>query len=126
VRGAFRTERVASDILVARVRSRLRRTLDHPAAIDVEAREGRITLHGPILASRMDDVIAAVRSVRGVRDVDNQLELYANEDNIPHHPPGPPARSAGPLCTAPQLALGVAGAGTALAIIALRRRRRAA
>jgi uncharacterized membrane protein len=68
--------------LVERVRAKLGRVASHPRAISVAARDGRVTLSGPILASEVDDVISAAQSVRGVTDVENELDVYAEAGDV--------------------------------------------
>src|SRR5919199_56369 len=76
-RSRARGRGTSDDILVERVRAKLGRVASHPRAISVAARDGRVTLSGPILASEVDDVISAVQSVRGVIGVENELDVYA-------------------------------------------------
>jgi len=70
-------------VLCERVRSKLGRYVSHPRAIEVTAEQGHVTLTGPILADEVPGLIAAVRSVRGVKSVSNQLEVHADRANIP-------------------------------------------
>ena len=83
VRGRFRTDRPADDILVERVRAALGRAVSHPRAIDVEARNGCVRLCGPILTDEVDSLLSAVESVPGVTSVDNQLDTHDRPGNIP-------------------------------------------
>jgi len=69
-------QRVPDDILVARVESKIGRVVSHPGAIDVRAKDGRVTLRGPVLASEVNNLIGGVRSVRGVTDVEDQLTVH--------------------------------------------------
>jgi osmotically-inducible protein OsmY len=41
----------------------------------VTAENGRVILRGAVLRDELDDVLTAVRGVRGVRDVENQLDV---------------------------------------------------
>jgi hypothetical protein len=66
-----------------RVRSKLGRVSSHPRAIVVSAREGQVTLRGPILAHEADDLLALAASVPGVRRVIHELEPHANAENVP-------------------------------------------
>ncbi|HEX6122125.1 MAG TPA: SRPBCC family protein [Ktedonobacterales bacterium] len=74
---------VPESVLVARVRARLGRAVSHPAAIAVTATDGRVTLSGPILAHEAERLLAAVGRVRGVRDVENQLQPRQSAGNEP-------------------------------------------
>jgi len=78
--GAFSTDMADDDVLVQRVRSKMGRYVSHPAAIDVSAQSGTICLRGPILAHEVDDLFCAVRSVRGVRDIEDHLDVHASAD----------------------------------------------
>ena len=68
-------EDVPDDILVERVRAQLGRPVSHPRAIEVRADSGCITLSGPILRNEVDDTIARVARVRGVKSVRNALDV---------------------------------------------------
>jgi osmotically-inducible protein OsmY len=82
-RARFRGEEVPDDVLVERVKAELGRHPVHHRALDITAREGRVSLRGPALASEVDELISAVSSVRGVTGVDDQLEVHEQAGNIP-------------------------------------------
>jgi uncharacterized membrane protein len=74
----------ADDRTIAeRVRSALGRVVSHPRAIDVTVRDGRVTLRGPILEHEVDDLLAYAARVRGVRGVENQLEVHGEAGTHP-------------------------------------------
>jgi uncharacterized membrane protein len=70
-------------VIVERVRSRMGRHVSHPHAIRVESHDGHIVLSGPILADEVDGLLCAVKQVRGVRELQNRLEVYASAENVP-------------------------------------------
>ncbi len=110
-----RSEVVPDDVLVQRVRSRLGRVCSHPHAIRVAAKGGgSIELKGPILRSDVDRVLGAVSRVRGVTDIDNDLEIHEGPDVSALQ--GAPLRSPNGVRLAPatKLAIGVGSAGVAL------------
>jgi uncharacterized membrane protein len=76
-------EVVPDRVLVDRVRAKLGRYVSHPRAIDVSAVDGIVTLAGPILAHEHGAMLAAIRSVRGVREVSDRLEPHRQAGNIP-------------------------------------------
>lgn len=82
-RGRLWTEDVDDRRLLARVRSRLGRVCSHPHAIDVEVREGEVTLRGPVLAGEARDLLNAAASVRGVHSVINELDSYESPEGMP-------------------------------------------
>lgn len=71
---------VSDEVLRERVRSRLGRATAHPHAIEVEAKDGWVTLKGPILQDEVRRVLWAVRSVAGVKHVENRLEEHRQAD----------------------------------------------
>jgi uncharacterized membrane protein len=76
-------EQADDDILVARVRSRLGRIVPYAGSIQVSARDGRVTLSGPVLAQDLHRLTGAVNGVRGVRSVNNQLRPHERPEEIP-------------------------------------------
>jgi uncharacterized membrane protein len=78
-----RRETVDDAVLVARVRAKLGRVTSHPHAIVVSAGNGIVSLRGPILVHEADGLIQAVRKVRGVSDVRDELERHETAGNIP-------------------------------------------
>jgi gas vesicle protein len=82
-RGRWSNETVDDGRLLERVRAKLGRACSHPRAIDVEVREGEVTLRGPILAGEVDDLLATAEAVRGVRAVVNELDPHEDASGIP-------------------------------------------
>lgn len=74
---------VTDDILVQRVRSKLGRWVSHPRVIIVEANEGRVMLRGPILQREVQPLLTVIRTVPGVREVINELEIHERPENVP-------------------------------------------
>lgn len=80
----FRREGDMPDwIIEERVRAELGRVARYSSSISVSANQGRITLSGPILADEVERVVASVAAVRGVKEVDNQLEVHEKAGDIP-------------------------------------------
>lgn len=71
------------DVLAERVRSRLGFLVSHPRSIEVAVRDGWVTLSGPVLADEVDQLLAGVGRVRGVRGIDNRLEVHREPGNVP-------------------------------------------
>ncbi len=82
-KSVFRREIISDDVLVDRVRARIGRLPVHAGAIDVTANDGLVTLRGPVLAEKLPRLLRCVRLVRGVSDVDNQLEVHTEAGEIP-------------------------------------------
>jgi uncharacterized membrane protein/gas vesicle protein len=87
LRASLRTlvedEEPSDDVLRERVRAAIGRVVSHPGAIEVTARDGVVTLSGPILADEVPLLIDRVLDVRGVRDVVNRLEVHKEPGNVP-------------------------------------------
>lgn len=69
-------EPASDEKLTERVRSKLGRLVNNPAAVKVEASNGRVTLSGTVLADEVDRLISRVQSVSGVHEVENHLEIH--------------------------------------------------
>jgi hypothetical protein len=76
-------EEVDDRRLLERVRSRLGRVCSHPHAIDVDVREGEVTMRGPVLAWEVRDLLNAAASVAGVQSVINELEPHESAEGVP-------------------------------------------
>ncbi|MBI3802136.1 MAG: SRPBCC family protein [Nitrospirae bacterium] len=74
---------VDDQTLLERVRAKLRRVISHPDAIEVRVENKRVILTGPILAAEIGPLLSAVALIRGVADVDNQLQSHQTAENVP-------------------------------------------
>ncbi|MBP1149351.1 BON domain-containing protein [Methylocaldum sp. RMAD-M] len=115
---------VPDDLLVDRVRSNIGRVVSHPKVIDVKVQDGFVTLSGPVLAHEHKPLYRCVASVRGVRGVDDRLEVHETAEQIPELQGGVPRRRIRPDILqenwAPATRLIAGATGTTLAINALR------
>jgi len=121
-----RREAAADDLLVIeRVRARLGRVVSHPHAIQVGARNGRVTLSGPILAEEAMRLVNAVRGVWGVEHVENRLVVHDHPELVPSLQGGV-RRGARPVLLqdnwAPMLRLAALLGGAAIALYGARNR----
>lgn len=83
LRSRFHEEDVDDVTLEARVRSALGRVCSHPGSIRVSCRQGWVELKGPVLASELKQVLAQVRHVRGVQEIDDDLEPHPEAGSHP-------------------------------------------
>jgi hypothetical protein len=67
------------DVLVARVRARVGRLVAHPAAIEVHASKGVVTLRGTVSETEAAHLLAGVGKIHGVLAVDDRLGRRAGE-----------------------------------------------
>lgn len=83
IQSRLSSEQPDDSVLVERVRSKIGRLVSHPAAIQVTAQEGNVTLSGPVLTSEVPHLLSCVSWVPGVKDVTNNLELHEEAGNHP-------------------------------------------
>jgi hypothetical protein len=124
VRRFFKGNRVADDlVLIERVRAKMGRIVSHPHAIQIGARNGSVTLSGPILPAEAEPLLDTVRSVWGVSAVEDHLVIFDRPDSIPSLQGG--RRNAGPAQSRHGMASSIGRvaailAGGALALFAVR------
>jgi uncharacterized membrane protein len=73
----------SDDVLCQRVRSVAGRHVSHPSALEVDVAQGCVVLRGPVLREEADGLIQAVGWTRGVRGVDNQLDVHDSPGDVP-------------------------------------------
>ncbi|HET6568128.1 MAG TPA: SRPBCC family protein [Rhodothermales bacterium] len=84
MRGLFRGDGMAPDeVVIARIRSRMGRRITHPRSIEVTCLDGHVTLSGSILASEVNALLRCAQSVRGVKSVENRLDVHEVQDDVP-------------------------------------------
>lgn len=83
LRAFFDGSTPADEVLAERVRARIGRVVSHPGSIEVAARHGRVVLSGPVLRQEVERLIRKVRSVYGVAEIENRLEVYEEPGRIP-------------------------------------------
>lgn len=82
-RQRFRETDVPEDtVLEARVRAQIGHVISHAGAIGVTARQGRVSLSGPVPANEVEKLLSTVASVPGVTEVVNQLEVHTDTTHI--------------------------------------------
>lgn len=68
-------QRVADDILLARISSRLGRVIWNPHRFELLANNGKVTITGRILPRELELLKATIHSTPGVRELDSRLEI---------------------------------------------------
>jgi hypothetical protein len=77
-------ERSVDDaVLVERVRSRLGYLVRYPSSIHVHADGSRVFLSGSAFADECEQLIHGMKSIRGVREVDNRLQIHERAEDFP-------------------------------------------
>ena len=82
-RGRLTEGAVEDEVLSGRVRSKLGFLVRHPSSIQVDAHDGLVTLRGSVLADEIEQLVRGMHAVRGVKEVDNQLEVHDNPGSVP-------------------------------------------
>lgn len=83
---------VLDDVLVERVRARLGHIVSYPRSIEAHVKEGKVILKGQALPEEMDIILSHIRSVPGVKDIVNELNLFDESMDLPElqgFPKGP-------------------------------------
>jgi uncharacterized membrane protein len=113
-------------VLIERVRAKMGRVVSHPHAIQIGARDGRVTLSGPILAREVEPLLDTVRSVFGVFDVEEHLVAYDQPQSVPSLQGGGRRNAMRPEIMqaewTPALRVAAILGGGALAVCAMRQR----
>lgn len=73
--GVFEGPMEDDESLAERVRARLERTVSHPDTLQVRVENGVVTLAGTVGAAEFDRLVSGVLRVKGVRDVNDQLDV---------------------------------------------------
>lgn len=113
----FRAATPDDRILEERVRETLGRATSHPRAIEVEARDGVVTLRGPVLTADAERLVERVAEVNGVRELDAQLDVHDDPGNVPglrgegRTPQGGASWARARWMPATRMLAGLAGAG---------------
>lgn len=71
---------VDDKVLCDRVRSKIGRIASNPSDIEVTALEGRVKLLGSVPVFEADHLLTTVAKVKGVKDVDCQLQFLESDD----------------------------------------------
>jgi uncharacterized membrane protein len=78
----LRREEVSDDVIAARVRARIGRSVSHPHAISVTVNDGHVTLSGPVLAHEAHRLFSGVSSTHGVNGVENLLTVHTETEGL--------------------------------------------
>ncbi len=105
----LRDDHPDDDTLVGRVRSSLGRLVAHVGAIDVEAKDGAVTLGGDALASEIASIVRCVRMTRGVTRVENRLTVHEGPAGVSSLQGGREALGRKGMTPAQDMVIGVAG-----------------
>lgn len=71
----FRRDTADDDVVQERVRAVLGHVVAYPHAVEVTVRDGRVVLAGTVEGGELGRLVAAVRKVRGVAEVEDRLEV---------------------------------------------------
>lgn len=83
VKAMAKSEAVSDPVLEERVRAEIGRAVSSAAAVEVTAIAGVVTLSGKVLAREVEDLLTTVRGTRGVREVENRLEVSERAGDVP-------------------------------------------
>jgi|GEM_PF-1126213 len=104
------------EALLKQVRRKIRRTASHPMAVEVLVQEGSVVLHGLILASEVEGLLAAIQTIEGIAAVENQLEIHESAADLAAY------RNGAKRWVGPATRVLTGGTGSALAYAGLKRK----
>ena len=104
------------EALLKQVRRKIRRTASHPMAVEVLVKEGNVVLHGLILASEVEGLLAAIQTIEGIAAVENQLEIHESAADLAAY------RNGAKRWVGPATRVLTGGTGSALAYAGLKRK----
>jgi uncharacterized membrane protein len=125
ITGAFEDHHTENSVLIQRVRSRVGRVVSHPHAIEVSVENGKTVLKGPILQDEAGHLLSVVKSVPGVEDVANRLEIHEDAGKLSSLQGGVPRTSRSEFTQqnwAPALRMAAGSLGGALILYGARNR----
>lgn len=70
-------------LLVERAKAEIGRHVRHAGAVEIDVDGGRLILRGPALKDEVEDIVRAATRVRGVKGVENQMDIHETPENIP-------------------------------------------
>jgi hypothetical protein len=104
------------EALLKQVRRKIRRTASHPMAVEVMVQEGNVVLHGLILASEVEGLLAAIRTIEGIAAIENQLQIHESAEDLAAY------RNGARRWVGPATRVLTGGTGSALAYAGLKRK----
>lgn len=116
---------VSDEVLQQHIRSALGRCVAYPQAVEVSVNAGHVTLRGPILERDVARLLSTVRRMKCVKSVTEALERHAEPGKVPDLQGKPRTITEHSLLEprwTPAARLGVAAAGSFLAVYGTARR----
>jgi len=102
--------------LLKRVQKKVRHAVSHPSAIEAAVEEGKVILRGLVLASEVAALLAAIGSIQGIGEIENQLEIHESIQDLAAY------RNGARRWVGPATRVLTGGTGSALAYAGLKRR----
>lgn len=79
-----RGEEVEDATLIERVRAQIGHVVSHPGSLEVETRDGRVSIRGPVLHGEKDRILDRLNKTRGVKQCDvSGIHEHESGNDIP-------------------------------------------
>ncbi len=102
--------------LLKKVQKKVRHAVSHPSAVEAAVEEGKVILRGLVLASEVAALLAAIGSIQGIGEIENQLEIHESTQDLAAY------RNGARRWVGPATRVLTGGTGSALAYAALKRK----
>jgi len=106
----------AGEALLKKVQKKVRHAVSHPSAIEAAVEEGKVILRGLVLASEVAALLAAIGSIQGIGEIENQLEIHESTQDLAAY------RNSARRWVGPTTRVLTGGTGSALAYAGLKRK----
>lgn len=80
-----KTEDLEDTSLFMRIRSAIQEAANQPEQIKLELKKGIATLSGPVTTDEIEDVVAVVEKIPGIKQVVNRLEAREVDNSSQYH-----------------------------------------
>lgn len=81
--GMLSQEGIPDHLLEERIRARLGFLTRHPSAVQVSVQNKKAVLAGDVLQNEVDHLVSGVRQIRGIEDVQSNLNVHQEAGNVP-------------------------------------------
>ncbi len=83
LRASRAQQQIEDEVLVERVRAQIGHVLSHPGSVDVIARDGVVTVRGPVLEGEPEKIRERLSETRGVKEFRIEVATHPSAEGVP-------------------------------------------